>query len=396
MSGTHRRVRALAAACVASALLASCATFEEQPPPQSWQAEPPLTPQAAPEPDTGGGDSGGGGPAGEQRVNPPGPVPPPDGCKDFHPAVLATCLDTVVAVAALPGDGSTPSALVGERKTGRILLVRMGSEPVVVATVPVDGSTDGGLTGLALSPTFVEDQLLFAYITTPTDNRLVRIAPNDTPKPVLTGIPRGASGNRGALANDHRGALLIATGNAGNAAAAADPASLAGKVLRINSSGKPAEDNPTPTAVVASGLESPGGLCSSLDGSRVWVTDRTAAADVLYRLDYGKPLGAPAWSWPDKPGISGCASPARSMWVAMSKGAHLQNLAQAPDGTFTGKPQVVMAEPDGFGRVDGLDLLSEQLAIGGTVNKEGGKAASSDDRAVVIVVEQGGGGSGVD
>ncbi|MGH3858124.1 PQQ-dependent sugar dehydrogenase [Actinokineospora sp.] len=396
MSGTHRRVRAFAAACVASVLLTSCATFEEQPPPQSWQPNPRLTPQAAPEPDTGGGDSGGGGPAGDPRVDPPGPVPPPDGCKDFHPAVLATCLDTVVAVAALPGDGSTPSALVGERKTGRILLVRMGSDPVVVATVPVDGSTDGGLTGLALSPTYVEDQLLFAYITTPTDNRLVRIAPNDTPKPVLTGIPRGASGNRGALANDHRGALLIATGNAGNPNAALDPASLAGKVLRINSGGKPAEDNPAPSAVVASGLESPGGLCSSLDGSRVWVTDRTAAADVLYRLDYGKPLGAPAWSWPDKPGISGCASPARSMWVAMSKSAHLQNLAQAPDGTFTGKPQVVMADPDGFGRVDGLDLLSEQLAIGGTVNKEGGKPASSDDRAVVIVVEQGGGGSGVD
>lgn len=396
MSGTHRRVRALAAACVASALLTACATFEEQPPPQSWQAKPPLSPQAAPDPDTGGGDNGGGGPAADPRVSPPSPVPPPDGCKDFHPAVLATCLDTVVAVAALPGDGSTPSALVGERKTGRILLVRMGSEPVVVATVPVDSSSDGGLMGLALSPSFVEDQLVFAYITTPTDNRLVRIAPNDTAKPVLTGIPRGPSGNRGALATDHRGTLLIATGNAGNPASALDPASLAGKVLRLDAAGKPAADNPGGSAVVASGLEAPGGVCSSLDGSRVWVTDRTAAADVLYRLEYGKPLGAPAWSWPDKPGISGCASPARSMWVAMSKAGHLQNLAQAPDGTFTGKPQIVMADAEGFGRVDGLDLMTEQLAIGGTVNKDGGKPASSDDRAVVIVVEQGGGGSGVD
>ncbi|WP_436501848.1 PQQ-dependent sugar dehydrogenase [Actinokineospora sp. HUAS TT18] len=387
--------RAFAVTCVAAALLTSCATFEEQPPPGSWQPQVPLTPQAAPEPDAGGGQ--GGGQVDVPNRDPNEPIPPPDGCTDFHPAVLATCLDTLVAVAALPGDGSNPTALVGERKTGRILLVRKGATPTVVATVPVDASTDGGLTGLALSPTYAEDQLVFAYITTPTDNRLVRIAPNDTPKPVLTGIPRGATGNRGALANDHRGALLIATGDAGNPAAAADPKSQAGKILRINSAGKPAEDNPTPSsAVVASGLTAPGGLCSSLDGSKTWVTDRTAAADVLYKVDYGKPLGAPAWTWPDKPGISGCVSPARTLWVSMSKAGHLQNLAQAPDGTFTGKPQIVMAEAEGFGRVDGLDLMTEQLAVGGTVNKDGGKPVSSDDRAVVIVVEAAGGGSGID
>jgi glucose/arabinose dehydrogenase len=392
---TPRRSRALAAAFTASVLLTSCATFDEQPPPQSWQPNTPLTPQAPPEPDTGGGDNGG--QAADPGLVSPGPVPPPNGCTDYHPAVLATCLDTVVAVAALPGDGSTPTALVGERKTGRILLVRIDADPVVVATVPVDATTDGGLTGLALSPSYAEDQLIFAYITTPTDNRLVRIAPHDTPKPVLTGIPRGPSGNRGALANDHRGALLIATGSAASPAAGLDPRSLAGKVLRINSAGKPAEDNPTPgSAVVAGGLVAPGGLCSSLDGARMWVTDRTPEADVLYRVEPGKTLGTPAWSWPDKPGISGCASPARTLWVAMSKAAHLQNLAQAPDGTFTGKPQIVMAEPDGFGRVDGLDLMTEQLAVGGTVNKEGGKPVSSDDRAVIIVVDQNGGGSGVD
>ncbi|MDQ3402585.1 MAG: PQQ-dependent sugar dehydrogenase [Actinomycetota bacterium] len=387
MSGT----RAFLAACAAGVLLSSCATFTEQPAASEWRDQPALTPQAGPDPNPGGSDGGpdGGGAPDQQPTT---KVPPPDGCKDFHPAVLGTCMDSLVAVATLPGDGSNPTALVGERTTGRVLLVRQGAEPTVVATVPVDGSTDGGLTGLALSPTYTEDQLVFAYVTTATDNRLVRIAPNDTPKPVLTGIPRGPSGNRGALIRDPRGALLLATGNAGSATAPLDPTSLAGKVLRLNSSGQPANDNPTTgSAIVSSGLTSPGGMCSSLDGSRMWVTDRTAAADFLYRLEIGEPLAAPAWSWPDKPGISGCASPKGIMWVAMSTAGHLQNLPQAPDGSFTGKPTIMMGGPEGFGRVDGFDLLTDRLAVAGTVNKRGGTPVSSDDRAVVIVVEQSGG-----
>ncbi|MGX7824811.1 PQQ-dependent sugar dehydrogenase [Actinokineospora sp. 24-640] len=386
MSG-HRSLVALAATVL---VVSGCATFTEQPPSASWQVQVPLTAQAAPEPRPGpeGGDGG----AGEQEV--PQSVPPPDGCTDFHPAVLGTCMDSLTAVAALPGDGSNPTALVGERTTGRILLVRRDEEPKVVATIPVDASAGGGLTGLALSPSYAEDQLLFAYITTPTDNRLVRIAPGDVPKPVLTGIPRGTTANRGALALDHRGALLLATGGAGRPA---DPKSLAGKLLRLNSAGKAAEDNPTPgSAIVAGGLTAPGGVCSSLDGARTWVTDQTAKADVVYRVEFGKPLGNPAWVWRDKPGVAGCASTTQTLWVAMSKAAHLQNLPQAPDGTFTGKPQVTLEDDKGFGRVSGLDLMNDRVAVAGTLNKRGGTPVSSDDRAVVIVLSDAGGGNGAD
>src|SRR3954447_21739993 len=238
------RSRVLVASVLSGVLLtAACATFADQPPPESWRPQEQLTPQGGPDPDVPGeskpgeGDTGGGGT--------PTEIPPPDGCKDYDPAVIATCLDTVVAVAAFPGDGRDPVALVGERRTGRILRVKHGTDPQVVATVPVDGSTDGGLTGLALSPTYAEDQLIFAYITTPGDNRVVRIAPGDVPKPVITGIPRGATNNRGALALDHSGALLLATGNAGTAQAAGDLNSLAGKVLRFDATGQPAPGNPT-------------------------------------------------------------------------------------------------------------------------------------------------------
>ena len=49
---------------------------------------------------------------------------------------------------------------------------------------------------------------MYAYISTPTDNRVIRIADGDVPKPILTGIPKGASGNTGALiftSPDHAG-----------------------------------------------------------------------------------------------------------------------------------------------------------------------------------------------
>ena len=375
-------------ALAAGVLVAGCATFTPQPPPQSWQPHTPLTPQAGPAPREDGPGGGGGGEQAEQR--PAETVPPPNGCTDFNPAVLATCLDSPVAVAALPGDGSSPTALIGERTTGRILLVRKGAAPKVVATVPVDASTDGGLTGLALSPSYAEDQLIYAYVTTRTDNRLVRIAAGDVAKPVLTGIPRGPSGNRGALALDHRGALLLATGAAGKPA---DPRSLAGKLLRLDAAGKPHPENPDPkSAIVAAGLTAPGGVCASLDGTRTWVTDRTPTADVLHRVDYGKPLGTPAWSWRDKPGVAGCASTSEVLWIAMSTAGHMQNLPQAPDGTFTGKPQVTMEDDQGFGRLSGLDLINDSMAVAGTVNKRGGKPVSSDDRAVVIVLTGGNGG----
>ena len=32
---------------------------------------------------------------------------------------------------------------------------------------------------------------MYAYISTPTDNRVVRIADDDVPKQILTGIPKG-------------------------------------------------------------------------------------------------------------------------------------------------------------------------------------------------------------
>lgn len=382
-----RSVALLTAACL---LAGGCASFPDEPAPTQWSAQPQLTPQAGPRPELPGEYQ----PApGEQGRNPaPQSVPPPQGCKDYHPAVVATCLNTVTGVAPIGGDAQGGVAAYATERGGRLLKVTKDVDPVVIAQLQVDASTDGGLTGLALSATFAEDQLAYVYVTTATDNRVLRIAPGDTPKPILTGIPKGPSGNRGVLASDRKGAILVATGDAGNPALAADPNSLAGKVLRIDGSGQPAQGNPTAgTAVVSSGLRLPGGLCVSADTQKVWVTDWAANADVVYRVAPGK-LGEAAWTWPDRPGVMGCASYSDELNVTTSKSPGYQSLSMNATGAFTGKPEIVMAE-DGFGLLGPMEMLNESAALVGTVNKNGGQPVSSDDRVAIIVRPNNGGGT---
>ncbi|MBV9846446.1 MAG: PQQ-dependent sugar dehydrogenase [Kutzneria sp.] len=361
-------------------LAVGCASFPEQAgPPPTWQPQPKLTEQAGPQPNLPGGANTDGAP----RPGPATSIPPPQGCTDFDPAVIGTCLEPIAAVAALPGG---TAGLAAERSSGRVLAVQRGAATRQVAAFSVDAATGGGLTGLALSPTYREDQLLYVYLTTATDNRVVRFTAGDAPKPILTGIPKGQRDNRGVMATDRTGALLVATGDAGDPAAASDPKSLAGKVLRIDGLGKPAPGNPDPTSVViASGLSSPAGLCGQSEGAASWwVTDQAAAADQLYKVTFGQPVGTPAWSWPDRPGVAGCAAFTDQILVATAHRAGLQLLALNKDGSFNGKPTVVLDDEKGYGQICGVDAIDDQTAVIGTVNKDGGVPVSSDDRVVLL------------
>ncbi|MBB5071518.1 glucose/arabinose dehydrogenase [Saccharopolyspora gloriosae] len=377
-SRPDRRTRARAVGvllAVGAFTAGGCAQFPNEHP-NAWRDQPSLEPQAGPQPSI------------EQPAPPPPepgqPTEPPSsvpaGCIDPDPAVVATCLDPVGAITVLP-DGK--AALVGERTTGRILRVEQDAEPVEVARVPVDPSGGGGLTGLALSPSYQEDELIYAYASVDGENQVLRVAPRDNPKPVLTGIPKGASGNSGALLDDGRGALLVATGDAGDRANATDPASLAGKVLRIDGFGAAAPGNPDPASrVVASGVSNPGGLCGAINTGGYWLTDRAGSRDALHRLEFGAALGAPAWSWPDRPGVAGCAAGPASVVVALTDAAALYTLNPGPDGTFTGQPSKVMERT--YGRFSAAATGPDGQLWLGTANKSGGTPVPSDDRAIRI------------
>src|SRR4051812_25301660 len=91
---------------------------------------------------------------------------------DFtRPQVVSTGLAVPWGMAFLP-DGS---ALVAERDSARLLRVRAGSAPTTVATIAgVVPGGEGGFLGLAVAPTFAQDNFVYAYYTASADNRIVR------------------------------------------------------------------------------------------------------------------------------------------------------------------------------------------------------------------------------
>lgn len=207
--------------------VAGCASFADSGP--TFSPAPTLTPNVAtviPPDDAQAGaatlpvapDDGGGGGAPSRT-----PTTAADPCAPPELPVVAVCLDAPWGLAPLP---SGDTALVGERTSGRILSVRAGQQPELVATVTgLDTSRGGGLLGLALSPYYVEDGLIYAYVTTPADARVVRLAAGQQPKPVVTGLPVGGSAMGGSLIFDEDGLLYVAVGSADGGAAPSDTAS---------------------------------------------------------------------------------------------------------------------------------------------------------------------------
>jgi len=208
------------------------------------------------------------------------------------PNVVADHLKIPWGLTVLP-DGTS---LVGERATGRIVQVQPKKAPVtpVARITGLDTSGQGGLLGLAASPSYTEDGLVFAYVTTKKDARILRFSVGDAPRPILTGLPRGTTAVGGALAFGPDGDLYASTGDDGHSAKAG---SLAGKILRLTVFGKPAPGNPTAGSLVyASGFHNVTGLSWDKQ-DRLYATDSGAKVDELDLVTRGGRYG-----WPDSAG----------------------------------------------------------------------------------------------
>jgi glucose/arabinose dehydrogenase len=292
------------------------------------------------------------------------------------------CLDSTSGLIMGP---DSQSALVAERLTGAVKEVSTKAEPKVKVVIPVDPSGDGGLLDIVLSPTYAQDRLMYAYISTPTDNRVIRIANTDPPKPILTGIPKGATGNTGSLIFTSPTTLLVQTGDAGNPAAAADPASLAGKVLRIE---QPTTVNPAPVTTALSGLGAGGGMCVDPTDGSLYVTDRAPTADRLQRITKDSKVST-VWTWPDRPGVAGCAALDGTVLVNLVNTKKTVAVRLAKDtGAVTGEPEVLRDNVRGHAWA--LQLSPDGNVWGATVNRTAGDAEKLDD-VVFPLFPQGGG-----
>ncbi|MCV7050167.1 sorbosone dehydrogenase family protein [Mycobacterium heidelbergense] len=354
----------LAALCAVALAASGCARFNDAAS-QPFTTNPELKPQPSSTPP------------------PPPPLPPtpfPKACP--APGVMQGCLESTSGL-IMGTDSKT--ALVAERTTGAVKEISVSAEPKVKVVIPVDPSGDGGLMDIVLSPTYNQDRLMYAYVSTPTDNRVIRIADGDIPKDILTGIPKGATGNTGALIFTSPTTLVVLTGDAGNPALAADPKSLAGKVLRIE---QPTTIGQAPPTTALSGVGSGGGLCiDPVDGS-LYVADRTPTADRLQRITKTSEVST-VWTWPDKPGVAGCAAMDGTVLVNLINTKLTVAVRLAPStGAVTGEPDVV--RKDTHAHAWALRMSPDGNVWGATVNKTAGDAEKLDD-VVFPLFPQGGG-----
>ena len=74
---------------------------------------------------------------------------------------------------------------------------------------------EGGLLGLAVSPRYARDRLVYAYFTSDADNRIVRFKLGGQVRDVLTGLQKAGIHNGGRIAFGPDGKLYAGVGDAG-------------------------------------------------------------------------------------------------------------------------------------------------------------------------------------
>ncbi|MGC0206390.1 PQQ-dependent sugar dehydrogenase [Streptomyces levis] len=212
---------------------------------------------------TAGCSSDDGGPAGASaspsRTAPGSSAPPRQAGEETPPAkgsvtvirTVAEGLESPWGLAPLPGGG----LLVSSRDEGTIVRVdeKTGRKTELGEVPGVAAEGEGGLLGIALSPDFASDHMVYAYFTSAGDNRVVRML-YDAGKPageqlgapdtVFRGIPKGFIHNGGRIAFGPDRMLYVGTGESGDTGLSQDRESTGGKILRLTPEGEPAPGNP--------------------------------------------------------------------------------------------------------------------------------------------------------
>ncbi|MEF9906553.1 PQQ-dependent sugar dehydrogenase [Streptomyces sp. P9-A2] len=273
----------------------------------------------------------------------------------------------------------------------------------------VSPAGEGGLLGIALSPEYASDRMVYAYFTSASDNRVVRMIYDEkkpegerlgAPDTVFRGIPKGVVHNGGRIAFGPDRMLYVGTGESGDTGLSQDEKSLGGKILRLTPEGEPAPGNPLPDSAVYSlghrnvqGLawDSKQRLFASEFGQNTW--------DELNAIEPGANYGWPEtegtsddddfrspiaqWST-DEASPSGIAYAEGSVWMAGLRGERLWRIPL--------KGTEASADPQAF--LEGeYGRLRTVAAAGGdklwlvTSNTDGrGDPGGEDDRILEVRV----------
>ncbi|MDQ8701943.1 PQQ-dependent sugar dehydrogenase [Streptomyces sp. LHD-70] len=266
---------------------------------------------------SGDGDGTGDGPAGgrSSEASPGGKASPSDrATADSVPpdkgeakvvGTLTENLKSPWGLAALPGG----DLIVSSRDEGTITRIDGKSgEKTELGSVPgVAPGGEGGLMGLAISPDYASDRMVYAYFTTASDNRIARMLYDEkkpageqlgAPDTVLRGIPKGTIHNGGRIAFGPDKMLYAGTGETGDTGLAQDKDSLGGKILRMTPDGRPAPGNPEADSLVYSyGHRNVQGLAWD-EKQRLWAAE--FGQNTWDELNLIKPDGN--YGWPEVEG----------------------------------------------------------------------------------------------
>ncbi len=128
--------------------------------------------------------------------------------------------------------------------------------------------------GIALAPG--DEDTLFAYFTSASDNRVARVSLDGgrvgRPRLLVGDIPTSTHHHGGRLLFDADGMIFVSTGDAEQSELAQRKDSLAGKILRIRPDGRAAAGNPFGNRTWSYGHRNIEGLAFDADG-RLWATE---------------------------------------------------------------------------------------------------------------------------
>jgi glucose/arabinose dehydrogenase len=294
------------------------------------------------------------------------------------------------------------TAIVTERDTRRVLTIDERGEVTQVGSVEEAAPQgEAGLLGVAVSPDFRDDRLVYLYVTTPEDNRIMRgrlrggrLGPLEV---VLAGIPNGFIHDGGRLQFGPDGYLYASTGETGAPELAQDRDSLGGKILRITPDGDPAPGNPDPSSPIWTlGHRNVQGLAFD-DQENLWASEFGASTfDELNLIRRGGNYGWPRFEGRgDDPDLinpqvvwstseaspSGLAYLDGRLWLGALQGERLWRIdvangrATEPTDFFVGR----------YGRLRTVVVAPDGNLWVSTSNRDGRATPGPDDDQIIVV-----------
>ncbi|WP_223277628.1 sorbosone dehydrogenase family protein [Janibacter sp. YB324] len=314
---------------------------------------------------------------------------------------VAEKLHTPWDVDFLPDD----SALVTLRDSGEVLRIdddgttKLDAGGEGGAVEGVQHQNEDGLLGLAIGP----DNGIYMYLTTESDNRIVRytLRGDDLvdPEVILDGIPTNETHSGGRLAFGPDGYLYVTTGDARDLDLPQDTSSLAGKILRLTTSGDPAPGNPFDNEVFSYGHRNVQGIGWTSDGTMYASEFGSQKYDEINRIEPGGNYGWPhieGWAddsdyinplvtWTtDEASPSGIAVTDDGIWMTALRGERLWYVPIEATGDL-GTPQDHQLD---LGRLRAVTMSPDDDLWVVTSNTDGrGDPSATDDQIVRLEVD---------